>query len=119
LKITLAPLIFFESPDGTFHIKVEAIAGDGPGCVMPITPFLAEQAFEPEVVRVMSDVLVRVQARLGLSDRNDPFNEIVAAKIIEFVQRGIRDPDTLFQRTMRQFTPTKERQKFNPEDQKE
>jgi hypothetical protein len=84
---------------------------------MPITPFLAGQAFAPEDVSVMSDVLVRVQARLRLVDRNDPFNEIVAAKIIELVQRGIRDPDTLFQRTMRQFTPTKERQKFDPDDQ--
>ena len=87
------------------------------GFVMPITPFLAGQAFAPDVISLMSDVLVRVQGRLRLVDRNDPFNEIIAAKIIELVQRGIRDPDTLFRHTMHQFTPTKERQKFNPDDQ--
>ena len=69
---------------------------------MPITPFLSGHAFQPEVINVMSDVLLRVQDRLGLSDRDDPLNQIVASKIIELAQRGIVDPETLLQRTLQE-----------------
>ena len=51
----------------------------------------------------MSDVLLRVQDRLGLSDRDDPLNQIVASKIIRLAQRGILDPETLLQRTLQEF----------------
>ena len=71
--------------------------------VVPITPFLSGHAFQPEAIKAMSDVLLRVQDRLGLSDRDDPLNQIVASKIIGLAQRGILDPETLLQRTLQEF----------------
>jgi hypothetical protein len=71
--------------------------------VVPIAPFLSGQAFQPEAIKTMSDVLLRVQDRLGLSDRDDPLNQIVASKIIELAQRGILDSETLLQRTLQEF----------------
>jgi hypothetical protein len=93
-----------------FHFCVPIYIGVGSvawGRVVSITPFLSGQEFQPEVIRIMADVLQRVQERLGLADRSDQFTEIVAAKIVEFAQRGILDPEALFQRTMQEFTSTK------------
>ena len=70
---------------------------------MPITPFMSGRAFQPEAIKVMSDMLVRVQDRLGLSDRDDPLNQIVASKIIELAEHGLLDPQTLLQRTLQEF----------------
>ena len=70
---------------------------------MPITPFLAGQAFEPDDIETMSAAFVSACDNLQLADRADPLTEIVAAKIIELMQRGIRDPDTLLERTLREF----------------
>jgi hypothetical protein len=70
---------------------------------VPITPFLAGQAFEPDDIKTMSAAFVSACEKLHLADRADPLTEIVAAKIIELMQRGIRDPDTLLERTLREF----------------
>jgi hypothetical protein len=59
---------------------------------MPIRRFLRGQAFEPEMISTMSEVLERVCAKLGLTMKDDPAARLVAAKIIELAQRGIKDP---------------------------
>ena len=59
---------------------------------MPIRRFLDGQAFEPEMISTMSEVLERVCAKLDLTMKDDPATRLVAAKIIEFAQRGIKDP---------------------------
>jgi hypothetical protein len=70
---------------------------------MPITPFLANQAFEPEVVETMSDALVATCEVLGLKIGDDPATRFVAEKVIELAQRGIRDPDMLRKMTLKEF----------------
>jgi len=59
---------------------------------MPIRRFLDGQAFEPEMISTMSEVLQRVCAKLDLTMKDDPATRLVAAKIIELAQRGIKDP---------------------------
>ena len=59
---------------------------------MPITPFLRNQAFEPEHIEAMSTAFTDACKALGLSDRTDKLTEIVAHHIIELAQRGILDP---------------------------
>ena len=59
---------------------------------MPIRRFLDGQAFEPEMITTMSEVLERVCAKLDLTMKDDPATRLVAAKIIEVAQRGIKDP---------------------------
>jgi hypothetical protein len=70
---------------------------------MPITPFLIGQPFEPEDIQRMSDAFIVVCEKLRLTDRNDPLTEIVARKIIELAQRGVRDSDALLERTLSEF----------------
>jgi hypothetical protein len=67
---------------------------------MPITPFLAGQAFDPEVVRAMSVAFDNACRTLGLDKRTDPASEAVAKKIIELAQRGVRDPASLSERVL-------------------
>ncbi len=61
---------------------------------MPIRPFLPDEAFDPEVIKEMSLALERVCDVLRLKTIDDIATRLVAEKIIELAQRGIRDPDT-------------------------
>lgn len=70
---------------------------------MPITPFLAGQAFDPEIVHAMSVAFDEVCRSLHLRNRSDPTSEIVAKKIIELAQRGIRHEDALAARALREL----------------
>jgi len=70
---------------------------------MPIRPFLAGQAFEPEIIRQMSLALEAVCGKLDLASTDDPATRLVASKIIELVQRGVRDAATLTEMTLKEF----------------
>ena len=75
---------------------------------MPIRPFLSNQAFDPESIKTMSDVLERVCAEIGVTlfvDRKNPAAEVVAEKIIEHAQRGVRTPTALYEATIADFRP--------------
>jgi hypothetical protein len=63
--------------------------------IMPIHPFLMGQAFEPEIILQMSVALERACADFGVSQRDDAINRMIAEKIIELAQRGLKDADTL------------------------
>jgi hypothetical protein len=69
----------------------------------PITPYLASQAFEPEVIRKMSLPLETVCESLRLRLTGDPNTRLVASKIIELAQRGVRDAPTLTAMTLKKF----------------
>ena len=70
---------------------------------MPIRPFLASQAFEPELILQMSLALENVCAKLALTLTDDPATRRVASKIIELAQRGVRDAPTLSAMTLKEF----------------
>ena len=72
---------------------------------MPIVPFLGGAAFEPETIRVMSIALEEVCKDLGLSLKDDPATRLVAEKIVQLVQRGLREPETLRALTLKEFRP--------------
>ena len=78
-----------------------------PACVrlgvMPITPFLAGQPFDPEAVHAMSMAFDSVCKSLGLRAGADPTAEIIAKKVIELAQRGVRDPAALGERVLREL----------------
>ena len=57
---------------------------------MPITPFLAGKAFEPELIREMSLALETVCEKFGMKLADDPATRVLASKIIEVAQRGAR-----------------------------
>jgi hypothetical protein len=70
---------------------------------MPITPFLAGQPFDPEVVRAMASAFEAVSKSLGSRDPSEVTAEIVAKKIIELAQRGVRGPDALAARARQEL----------------
>ena len=70
---------------------------------MPITPYLAHQAFEPEVIETMSAAFVAACEALHLKVGDDPATRFVAEKVIELTQRGIRDPEKLRSITLEEF----------------
>jgi len=70
---------------------------------MPIRPFLAGQAFEPELIWQMSLALESVCEKLELSSTDNPNTRLVASKIIELAQRGVRDASTLSAMTLKEL----------------
>jgi len=65
--------------------------------------FLSGQAFEPEVVRQMSLALETVCAKFGMKLTEDPATRVVALKIIELAERGVRDEPTLTEMTLEEL----------------
>jgi hypothetical protein len=57
---------------------------------VPITPFLRGQAFDPELVNAMGAALSKTCDALGLTEGSDA--TLVAEKIIELAERGLRNP---------------------------
>jgi hypothetical protein len=53
---------------------------------------LQESAFSPEDIDRIAAAYEAALKILHLPDRNDPVTEIVAKRIIEIAQSGIRDP---------------------------
>ncbi len=70
---------------------------------VPITPYLAGQAFEPEAIREMSIALESVCDTLKLRLTDDSNTRLVASKIIELAQRGVKDAATLSAMTLKEF----------------
>jgi len=68
-----------------------------------IRPFLARQAFEPDAVRNMSLAFDSACEALGLRIRKDPATKLVAKKVMELAQRGVRDVATLRTMTLKEF----------------
>ena len=60
---------------------------------MPITPFLRGQAFDPELVNAMGAALSKTCDALGLTERTEI--TLVAEKIIELAERGLRNPTAI------------------------
>jgi hypothetical protein len=59
---------------------------------MPINRLLNGSAFGPEDVERLNRAYTCALRSLHLVDRNDPFTEMVARKIIEVGATGVRDP---------------------------
>ncbi len=75
---------------------------------MPITPFLARQSFDPEAIDEMSAAFVAACDALHLKVGDDPATRLVAEKVIELAQRGIRDPNLLCKLTLKEFNLSEE-----------
>jgi hypothetical protein len=63
--------------------------------------------FAPEEVAMLGKVFEDLLQTLGLVDRKDPMTEMVAKKLIDLANTGIRDPDRLKALTVQAFTQQK------------
>jgi hypothetical protein len=83
---------------------------------MPITPYLAHQAFDPEIIETMSAVFVAACDALRLKVGDDPATRLVAEKVINLSQRGIREPDVLRTMTLKEFNLSDESPSVAPSE---
>ena len=70
---------------------------------MPIRPFLDGQPFDQEIISIMSAALESVCEALDLKLVDDPATRLVAKKIIELAQRGVRDASVLSAEALKEF----------------
>jgi len=70
---------------------------------MPITPYLEGHKFDPETMRVMGVAFEMTRVALGLADRGDLANEIIANRIIALAKAGGRNPDLLCEGVLKEF----------------
>jgi hypothetical protein len=62
---------------------------------MAIYRLLQNSPFGPVEIAVLTDAYERTLQKLSLVDRNDPLTELIAKKVIELAQRGVRDAGEL------------------------
>ena len=70
---------------------------------MLIRPFLSGRAFDPETIDKMSEALKGVCETLSLKLMDGPETRLVAQKIIELSQRGVRDVAALQAMALKEF----------------
>ena len=70
---------------------------------MLIRPVLSGQAFDPETIDKMSEALKGVCETLSLKLMDGPETRLVAQKIIELSQRGVRDVAALQAMALKEF----------------
>jgi hypothetical protein len=70
---------------------------------MSVHPFRDGEAFDPETISKMSAAFEGVCKTLRLKTVDDPTTRLIARKIIELVQRGIKDVRTLRAMTLEQL----------------
>lgn len=70
---------------------------------MSIRPYLADKAFDPETISEMSDALQSVCKALSLKMIDDAATRVVAQKIVEMAQRGVRGADNLRSLALQEF----------------
>jgi hypothetical protein len=62
---------------------------------MPIYRLLQNVPMGPEDIRRLTTAYEQTLRTIGLVDRNDPIAEMIAKKIIEIAQTGVKDPAQL------------------------
>ena len=62
---------------------------------MAVYRLFQSKAFEPEAITMMTSAYADVCQALGVSDTDHLQTDVVAKKVIEFAQRGERDPGRL------------------------
>jgi hypothetical protein len=70
---------------------------------MAIYRLLQNSPLGPEEIAILTDAYERTLRRLGLVDRNDPITELVAKKVIEMAQRGVREAQQLSDMTLKEL----------------
>jgi hypothetical protein len=70
---------------------------------MPIYRLLQNMPMGPDEIARLTTAYEETLRAIGLVDRNDPITEMIARKIIEIGQRGVRDPMLLSELTIKEM----------------
>jgi hypothetical protein len=60
-----------------------------------IVPFLRDRAFDPDTIDLMSATIEKICRELNVKAQS-PAGEVIAAQVIELVQRGLSNPTALY-----------------------
>lgn len=74
------------------HSQLLHIAVRSKKVTVAVYRLFKNQAFEPEAISAMSQTYTEVCGLLGVTDRDQRGTHAVAKTVIEFAQRGARDP---------------------------
>jgi hypothetical protein len=67
---------------------------------VPITSFLNGAKFDRKTRRAIGVAFEMTRVALGIAERRDEVNEMVAKRIMELAKEGERNPDLLCERTL-------------------
>jgi hypothetical protein len=70
---------------------------------MPITPFLADQKFDPETTRIMGVAFEMARAAVKRDWGGIYASHIIAKRIVELARAGERDPHVLCEQALGYF----------------
>jgi hypothetical protein len=70
---------------------------------MPIYRLLQNLPMGPEEVSRMTTAFEKALRTVGIEDRNDPMAEMIAKKIVEIAQTGVRDPAEISAQAIREL----------------
>jgi hypothetical protein len=70
---------------------------------MPIYRLLQHLPMGPDEIARLTTAYEQTLRIIGLVDRNDPITEMIARKIIEISQKGVRDPMLLSELTIKEM----------------
>jgi hypothetical protein len=65
--------------------------------------YFQNTAFGPEEIALLVAAYELTLKKVGLVDRDDPITQMIAKRIIELGQRGLRDPEQLCELAMREM----------------
>jgi hypothetical protein len=72
---------------------------------MPIYRLLQNMPMGPEDIRRLTTAFEQALCTLGIVDRGDPLAELLARKIIEVAQTGIREPSDISALAIKELDP--------------
>jgi hypothetical protein len=67
---------------------------------MSVHQLFHKTAFSPEEIAVLVTAYEATLKKLGLVDRDDPLARMIAKKIIELAERGVRESEQVIAMTM-------------------
>ena len=67
---------------------------------MAIYRLIANGSFDPDVIVAMSAAYEKALSDLQMSDRTDPFTELIAKAIVNVTATGERDPGRIKERAL-------------------
>jgi hypothetical protein len=70
---------------------------------MAIYRLLQNSPMGPEEISRLEAAYEQTLRAIGLKDRNDPITEMIAKKIIEIAQTGVRDPAQISMRAIKEI----------------
>lgn len=82
-------------------LSSEQVKGGGDGDLSAV----AGAVLSPEDIKLLTDAYEAVLEQLKLAERSDPVTQLLAKRIIEIGETGLRDPRQICELVVKEFAP--------------